>query len=115
MPEPQKTKEVTIAISTSLSPAIEIDFFRVAAIVMPSGWDAANLTFQASADGITYNNLYDDAGNEITVTAAASRHIGLDAVAAELSGCPWLKIRSGTSGVAVNQTAARTLKLVLNL
>ena len=105
------TQEATIAASASLSGAIRLPAGHyLAAIVMPAAWTAADLTFQASPAGTTYNNLYDDNGNEVTVTAAASRFILLPP--AEWYAMPFLKIRSGTSGAAVNQAAARTLTLV---
>lgn len=108
------TRTGTIANAASLSGEIDLEGFRLAAIEMPAAWTAANLTFQAaSASGGTFQNVFDDAGTEITVTAAAARMIGLDAVLPELAALRFLKIRSGTSGVPVNQGAERILTLVL--
>jgi len=81
-----------------------------AAIVTPSSWTAADLTFQGKA-GIVYRNLFDDDGNEITVTAAASRMIILPPDLFRTVNI--MKIRSGTSGTPVNQAADRTLTLIL--
>lgn len=105
------TKTATVALGESLSGAVDCSAGRAARISMPAAWDTANLTFQASADGVTYNNLYDSSGTEYTVTAAASRSILLPLV--DFISIRYLKIRSGTSGSAVNQTAARTITLVL--
>ena len=107
------TKTGTITNGTSLSGAIDCSAGRPSRIAMPSTWDSANLTFQASADGTTYNNLYDSSGNEYTVTAAASRSILLPL--ADFISIRYLKIRSGTSGSPVNQTTSgdRVLTLVL--
>ncbi len=102
---------VIIANGQSLSGVVQIAGKLLVGIIMPAAWDAANLTFQVSRDDVTYNNKYDDAGVEKTITAAAARHI--DVVPAEFSGSEWLKIRSGTSGTPVPQTAARTIYLVL--
>lgn len=77
-------------------------------VIMPAAWTSGNLTFQGSRDGITFNNLYDDEGNELTVTAAASRYI---AGALKLAGIRYLKIRSGTSAATVPQAADRTIYL----
>lgn len=106
------TNNVTasIAESASLSGAVFLGAGTLVEIHMPSGWDAAQLTFQISDDGVTYRNLKDPGGNEITYEAAASVAIKVDGADAPAS--PYLKIRSGTSAVAVNQTAARSLKLV---
>lgn len=102
---------VSIANGASLSDAGNLGPFRLVGIVMPATWTAANLTFQVSDDaGTTYNNLYDDLGTEVTVTAAASRYIALDP--AVFAGINYLKVRSGTSGSAVNQGGDRTITLV---
>jgi len=113
----------TIAINTSLSGAIRLTGvtsndgatvprdYRLCGIVMPATWTTANLTFQTSVDGVTYQNFYDAAGTEVAVVAAASRTIYLDP--AIFAAVPYLKVRSGTSGTAVNQAAARTIGLIL--
>lgn len=109
-----RTITATIANAASLSGEIDLEGFKLAAIIMPAAWDAANLTFQASdVSGGTFQNVFDDAGTETTVTAAVSRSIGMDAAMPELAAFRFLKIRSGTSALPVNQTAARTLTLVL--
>jgi hypothetical protein len=104
---------VNIAAGAALSGAIQIGGGRVSAIVMPAVWTTANLTFQGSIDGTTYYDVYDEAGSEYGVTAAASRYIALDAGALELSGVQYLKVRSGTTGSPVNQVAAAAIVLVL--
>ena len=104
----------TITSGTSLSAALDLTLLGgvPASIQMPAAWDAANLTFQVSADGTTFQNYFDSAGAgaEIVVGAAASRVIRL--VPTDFWGIRFLKIRSGTSGLAVNQTADRALFLV---
>jgi hypothetical protein len=101
----------TIASGASLSNGLALQNNRAIAIQMPSSWTAANLTFQGSYDGNTWDNVYDDSGTEVTVTAAASRYIILDP--SVFAGIEYLKIRSGTSGSAVNQGAARELNVVI--
>ena len=114
-----KPSTVTIASGASLSDAIDLSGkevvlsgLRLLAIEMPAAWTAADLTFQASMDGgTTYTNMYNADGDEITVTAAASRFIVLDP--ATFCAVTNIKIRSGTSASAVNQVDAVTLTLVL--
>ena len=77
---------------------------------MPAAWTAAVVTFQCSFDNVTYANLYDDGGNEITVTAVAGNFVTLSG--ANFAGCKYIKPRSGTNSVPVNQGAARTLTFV---
>jgi hypothetical protein len=101
---------VTIANGASLSNQATLAEVTAVAIVMPAAWTAANLTFQASHDNATFNNLYDEAGNEYTVTASTSRFIKVDP--AVFAGIRYIKIRSGTSAAAVNQGAARDIVIV---
>tara|TARA_R100000963_G_C4576397_1_gene59205 strand:- start:114 stop:470 length:357 start_codon:yes stop_codon:yes gene_type:complete len=109
------TITTTIASSASLSGEISLDSWTLEAIIMPAAWTTANLTFQAAeASGGTYNNLYNDGGNEVTVTAAVDRYISLIGDDKDSLGTArWLKIRSGTGASAVNQGAERTIRLVL--
>lgn len=102
-------RTATIAINASLSDAIGSRGLLLAGIIMPSAWTAANLTFQVSHDDTTYNNVYDSSGVEKQVTASASRYIILDP--SEWSGAQFIKVRSGTSGSAVTQAAARSVIL----
>lgn len=111
---PFSTIDVAIAINTSLSAAVQIGPGRIVGIQMPSAWTTGDLTFQASQDGTTYSDVYDDAGNELVVKAAASRYILLTAVLAAggFEHAAFIKVRSGTTGSAVNQLAARTVTLI---
>ena len=106
---------LTIANGASLSAGVNIAGYRVAAIIMPSAWTAAALTFQGSPDGGTaYQNIYDDSGAEVTVQAAASRNIGLSSnTSLALAGYKLIKVRSGPSSGAVNQGADRAISLLL--
>jgi hypothetical protein len=80
---------------------------------MPSGWDAASITFQASSDCTNFFNLFNDSGNEVTVTGpAASEYILIASPVQFLGVGPCIKVRSGTNAAPVNQTANRTITLV---
>lgn len=108
-------KEATIDAGASLSDEVDTEGMSVRGMIMPAGWTTADLTFQAAHEtGGTYNNVYDSQGNEVQVSAAASRAIGFTTVGMEaLSAFPYLKVRSGTSGGATTQGAERTLVFVL--
>lgn len=105
------TKTATIANGESLSAGVRFDGAALVAIIMPAAWTAASLTFQASVDDITYNNVYNESGIEKTVTASTSRYIALNP--ADFVGANYIKVRSGTSGTPVNQDAERALSLVV--
>jgi len=100
----------TIAINTSLSPAVYIGGeFNLIGIRYPAAWTAAGLSFQVSLDNVTYDVLRDDGGNEITKTVTAGQFREFDS--AEFKTAIWLKVQSGTSAVPVNQLAARTITI----
>jgi hypothetical protein len=109
-------KRVVIANGASLSGAVDVRGYRLVAIQTPSAWTAADLTFQATVDEdatgtpANYENIYDDNDAELVVQAGVDRFILLSA-AKQLRGIRWLKVRSGTAGVAVNQGGARELWL----
>lgn len=101
---------VTIPSGGSLSGAVDLGETLPVAVVMPSAWDAAALTFQGSLDGSSFLDLYSTSGSELQVSAAANRIIALDP--AQFRGARFLKVRSGTSATPVNQTATRSLLIL---
>lgn len=105
------TLSATIANGASLSGVVHLGVERLFALQMPSAWTTADLTFQGSYDGSTYADVYDEFGSEVTVSAGASRFIILDP--AKFLGLQKLKIRSGTTGAAVNQGAERTIRAIV--
>ncbi len=106
------TATATIASGTSLSSAADLGTGRLVGIILPSAWTTAGITFQGSADGSTYFDLYDD-GIERAIASgsvAASRFIALPIA-------DWLmvrsvKLRSGSAAAPVNQPADRLITLV---
>ena len=101
----------TIANGQALSAGVNLQGGRLFALQLPASWTAADLTFQASFDGSTYADMFDEEGNEVTVDAAASRYILLDP--ARWLGVRNLKIRSGAAGAPVNQGGDRVIQLLL--
>lgn len=76
---------------------------RIFAIAVPAAWVAADITLQVSYDnGHNFFDAYDQYDNELTIQAAASRYVILDP--GLLLGARHIKLRSGPSGSAVNQT-----------
>jgi len=101
----------TLVSGQSLTPAIDLGIGRLARLVIPAGWTAADVTFQTSYDGAAWSDLYDASGNVYTVKAAAGRAILLPL--ADFLSMGRLKIRSGTPTAPVAQAADRALTLVL--
>jgi hypothetical protein len=76
--------------------------------------DATDIATTFETYGPTYTNLYEDAGNEVSVTAAADRLIILSVDAKEeLQGPMYLQLRSGTSGTPVDQSGSPTVEVML--
>jgi hypothetical protein len=112
---PLRNHPVTIASGQSLSPAAQVGEKEIVGVIIPSSWTAANLTFQGSIDdGATFNNVFDSAGTELTITVGASRYIVFtESLLTAFKGIRNLKVRSGTSGVPVNQASAATVQLLV--
>lgn len=114
---------VTIPNNEALSSGVDLGNFSLAALEMPEGWAGTQVTFQAKAKprdsdhpGVgdpnpeDWDNVYDSAGNEVTVTVAANRVV-VDLP--ELAAIRYLRIRSGTSATPVNQSPSKVIRLLL--
>lgn len=102
----------TIAAGASLSDVITLSKANVIAIQVPAGWTSASMTFSVSADGITYSDLFDQAGNEYILPVVAGKYFGgLDVLI--MGSFNYMRIRSGTSASPVNQTSGAVLNCVL--
>lgn len=102
---------VTIAAGAAVSAKIKLGNRVPLALFMPAAWTTAAITFQVSRDDVTYVDLFDDGGNEVTiaegaVTAGIGKAIALTGIAGALAVAEWIKIRSGVTATPVNQVAA---------
>ena len=102
----------TIAASGSLSSAVNLGGGTLAGVIMPSAWTTANITLVGSPDGVTYYDLYDIYGSEITIVGTAWKLIPTGDVVSYLP-ISHLKIRSGTGASAVTQSAERIVGLIV--
>lgn len=106
MADPRLSKErtLTIADEGTVSTAAEIGWFINASIAMVTTWTSAAITFQGSNDGVTFYNIYDSTGTEVTIPAAthASRAYELPAAVMNFR---FIKIRSGTTASPVTQSS----------
>ena len=106
------TIPVTIASGASLSAAIDLkDYsYRLVGIQMPSAWTTAGLSFQASVDGSTFQEVF-SGGSAYSIAALVSQYVIVPVN--DFAGIQVFKVRSGTSGTPVAQGADRILYLVL--
>ena len=100
----------TIANGAALSGAVPLGEKTLVGILMPAGWDAAAMTFQGSVDDANFSELVATSGSAISFTVAAGQLILVDPTT--WRGITNVKVRSGTSGAPVNQTADRAIKLI---
>lgn len=101
----------SIPAAGSITPAIDVGSYRLARVQIPATWTAAPLTFQMSADGVTYGDLFDATGTEYTAQVAAGRAVLLPLI--DFIGARFIKIRSGPTAAPVAQAAQRDLVLQL--
>lgn len=103
---------VTLTGGSSITDLVDLGGLRLFALVVPSDWATANITFQMSPDGgTTWANMKDQNGNEIVVTAGASDCVLLNPT--QFSSLPFLRLRSGTAASPVVQASSRSIQLVL--
>ena len=104
-------KTVTVADGASLSDAAFTEYLELCGVITDSGWNTAALTFQGSHDGTNYFNIWNGASELSYAAVVASTWVAFDP--ALFLGIPYIKVRSGTSASAVNQTGDSVVTLVL--
>ncbi len=100
----------TITAGQSLSSAVAVpEGHVVSGVKIPAAWTAASVTFQGGVDSTALGDLYNTAG-EVTFLSggdAAGKYLVCSPL--DFGGVRFLKVRSGTSGAAVNQVANRSI------
>ncbi len=115
IPKHPAVLSTTIKNGASLSTdAIDLGGYLAFALLMPAAWTAAVITLLAcdTKDG-NYKPVYDDSGNEVSLTVAADRVIAIDAAASKIAALRFIRLRSGTAAAAVNQAADRDIGILL--
>lgn len=103
----------TITAGTSLSVEVDLGAGLLVGVYVPADWTAANITLQASPDGILFGNMFTYQGAEVVFVAAAGQFVGIDP--ALLKGARAIKVRSGTSVSPILQVSQANLQLVTSL
>jgi hypothetical protein len=83
---------VTFADGEVLSAAVHTYGTSPAGIYIPASFEGATLTLFVSPDGVTFTAAFDDDGNAVVITVAASTYVRLNA--AEFAGINWFKFES---------------------
>lgn len=115
-PRPSTRTYASISLTTAAdgtSEEINITGHTLCSIEMSTAWTSANIGFQASIGSTNFYPIYNTNGDHLTYPTSANRIVAFDP--AVFSGVQKVKLVSETSaGVAVAQTAARTLVLGLS-
>lgn len=99
------SQTATIASGGTTSGAIECGDMILCGIITPAALTGTAFSIKVSYDGTTYNDLYTAGGTKVSITAAASRFIGL--LLQDFIGAKYIKLVSnGAEG------ATRTIGLV---
>lgn len=107
-------KTVTIANGASLSDAEDLGGFTLVGVITDSAWDTNSMSFLSATtlDGTYLPVKSLTTGSEFTAPGiAASGWYGADP--ADFASVRYLKVRSGTSAAAVNQSGDTVVTLVL--
>jgi len=83
-------------------------------VLVPTGWSAADMTFQVSHDRVSFFDLYGYDGSavtEATSTVTANTAISLAGIADHLAPFQWARIRSGVAAKPVNQGAVAAARV----
>lgn len=95
----------------SLSEAVALLDTRPMAFDLPESLNGAtSLTFQGSRDGVTFRNMYDNAGTELTYTVAANRWVIADPT--DFAAVSYIKVRAGTAGSPTAQAAGCVIGVI---
>jgi hypothetical protein len=103
----------TIPGRGSLSDGVDVSAGQVIRITCPEEWTPANISFQISSDGLMYNSLYNQRGEEIVLPCGPKRAIVLNWTGPAWRAIAFLKIRSGSEGNLVPQPAPRQFAIAI--
>jgi hypothetical protein len=114
------TVAVTIPAGESLSNAADCSgATRIARIIVPDEWNGAPLSFQMSADGVTYHDLYHVDPNSFYAYEAIVPRVRAGAMVTLPPGLgtdiAFVKVRSGTHGTPIVQDIDQAFTFVLEL
>ena len=105
--------DVVIANGESLSTALDLDGGVLEGFIMPAAWTAATVSFEGSMDDTTYYECGDGTA-EVSLVADTGWIIAIPMGSINGLG-RYVKVRSGTSVIPVNQAAARTITLLVRV
>ena len=118
---PLQISTLTILAGQSLSNGVNCSKGRCVLIEFPDQWNAANMTFQVSSDGVTWRDyFYITPGTFMPMEVREVMMPVLAKVATIVTGPQWadvlwIKIRSGTTARPIVQSADRKFVLTIDM
>lgn len=105
----------TIGSGGTLSGVVNISGASYIGLQPPAAFTVAAITFLVSADGVTYQTLYDQALTEVAITlgTAPAYSISMGSIGNLLAPWSYVRIYSGSAATPVAQTAARVFTWAL--
>lgn len=91
---PNYILEVVMADDGTVTPAKDLGSKTLCGVYIPAGWVGTAMTFQASADGVTYVAVHNAAG-AYSIVVAASKYVAVDPTV--FLGVRYLKLVSGST------------------
>lgn len=104
---------LTIPSGGSVSPAIDLTSTCILGFIAPAAWDAAAITLEVSSNGSSWATaLVDSTGAPSGTWAAGTAGAAYSVDLWALLPFKFVRIRSGSTAVPVNQTAARAFTVL---
>lgn len=100
-----KSAVITIATSTTVSAASDLNGTSLVAILLPGTMTGVAISFQASVNGSDFFIVKDGAGSTVSITTAADQYIPVPA--GITSSIRYIKLVSGSA-----EAANRTIQLI---
>jgi hypothetical protein len=107
---PKLTLHLTIPAGESLSSSGDLSARSVLLILAPIDWTPANVSFMISDDNISFYNLTDHDGEEVTRAIKPGCAIMVDSAVTQAA--TYVAVRSGSAESPIEQEADRTLTLI---
>jgi hypothetical protein len=106
---PRVILTATIPAGGTLSSSVDLSAGVASFLFMPNAWTLALLSFQASPDNVTFSDLVNYGGQEISIDVTPGTVIrSSEWIPANVG---WLKFRSGSHSKPIAQEAARTFTI----
>jgi hypothetical protein len=107
----QTNLTATIPRDGSLSNVLDCSIGKPVFIYMPAAWTPATLSFQISADGATFTDLFTREGQELSFNVLGATAVRIDP---KWSAMTFVRLRSGSREKAIPQAAVRDIVITLD-